>query len=123
MCLNPHMNFELVPAHQLSLEEQTVIGNRAFAGYLAGWHDLDTAGMARFISAQGIDLCYSRFGRREGELVGFGYINRTGNISRLAGMAVVPEARRTGAARFVVSKLLEEARARSDDAMVLEVFE
>lgn len=117
------MNFELVPAHELSLDEQATISNRAFAGYLAGWHDRDTADLSRFISLQGIDLGQSRFARLNGELAGFGYINRTGGISRLAGMAVIPEARRTGVASFIVSKLLEETKARSDEAMVLEVFE
>jgi hypothetical protein len=61
--------------------------------------------------------------RSSGALAGFGYIDRTGNVSRLAGMGVVPEARRTGAAAFLLSHLLDEARLRTDEAMVLEVFE
>jgi Acetyltransferase (GNAT) family len=45
------------------------------------------------------------------------------NVSRLASMGVVPEARRTGAAAFLLSHLLEEAKLRMDEAIVLEVFE
>lgn len=117
------MKFEILPAHDLALKEQAQIFNRAFAGYLAGWTDIDAAGLARLICAQGIDICHSRFVRADGAITGFGYINRTGNVSRLAGMGVVPEARRTGAAASLLSQLLNEARSRTDAAMVLECFE
>lgn len=117
------MKFEIVPAHDLSFAEQAQIFNRAFAGYLVKFPEMDAAGVAQFMRPQGVDLCYSRFVRVNGELAGFGCINRTGNITRLAGMGVVPEARRTGAATFLLSHLLEEAKWRCDRVMVLEVFE
>jgi ribosomal protein S18 acetylase RimI-like enzyme len=117
------MNFEIVPAHELALAEQARIFNLAFAGYLAGWSEMDAAALARFLCAQGADLCYSRFVRVSGTIVGFGYINRMANVPRLAGMGTVPDARRTGAATYLLSQLLEEAKARGDAAMMLEVFE
>src|SRR6266550_4712287 len=117
------MDFEIVPAHELLLAEQANIFNRAFAGYLAGWSEMDAGALARFLCAQGADLCYSRFVRAKGELAGFGYINRTGNISRLAAMGTVPEARRTGAAAHLLSQLVDESKTRGDAAMMLEVFE
>jgi GNAT superfamily N-acetyltransferase len=117
------MNFEIVPAHELALSEQARIFNLAFAGYLAGWSEMDAAALARFLCAQGADLCYSRFVRASGTIICFGYINRTGNVPRLAGMGTVPEARRTGAAAYLLSQLLEEAKTRGDTAMMLEVFQ
>lgn len=117
------MRFELLPAHEISLKEQAETFNRAFAGYLAGWSDVDVAGLSGLVCAQSVDLCYSRFARMDGALAGFAYVSRTGNVSRLAGMGVVPEARRAGTAAFLVSQLLSEAKSRSDAAMVLEVFE
>lgn len=117
------MQFDIVPAHDLALAEQAAVFNQAFTGYLVGWSDLDAAGLARFIRAQGIDLCYSRFVRINNALAGFGYINRTGNVSRIAAMGLVPDARRTGASSFVLAALLDEAKTRGDEAMVLEVFE
>ena len=117
------MKFEVVPAHELPMAEQAAIFNQAFAGYLAGSIELDAAGLARFLCAQGADVCYSRFIREQGTAVGFGYINRTGNISRLAAMGTIPTARRTGAAAHLLSQLLTEANERGDEAMVLEVFE
>src|SRR5438105_240043 len=105
------MKFEIVPAQDLSLAEQARVFTDAFAGYLAGSIELDATGLGRFLCAQGVDIYYSRFVRsKTGELAGFGCINRTGNISRLAGMGTVPAARRTGAAAFLLSHLLDEAK-------------
>ena len=117
------MNFEIIPAHEVTIAEQAIVFTEAFAGYLAGSMRMDAESLARFFSAQGVDLCYSRFVRASGKLIGFGYINRTGNISRLAGMGVVPSARRAGAARYLLLHLLDEARNRRDNTMMLEVFE
>jgi len=118
------MEFEIVPAYELSLAEQATVFNAAFAGYVGGSFELNPASIVSFISFQGIDLCYSRFARnRSGQLLSFGYINRTGNIPRLAGMGTVSAARRSGAAGFVLECLLEEAKQRGDEAMVLEVIE
>ena len=117
------MSFALVPAVDLPLAEQALVANRAFAGYIAGWADLDAAGLARFLSLQGADLFFSRFVRWNGELAGFGYINRTGDYPRLAAMALTPAARGSGAATFLLQRLFAEAQARGDHAMILEVIE
>jgi ribosomal protein S18 acetylase RimI-like enzyme len=117
------MTFEILPAHAIPIAEQAKIFNRAFKGYLAGWAEMDEAALTRFISVQGADPCYSRFVAVGGKPAGFGYINRTGNVSRLSAMGTVPEARRTGAATWLLTQLLKEAKERNDEAMVLEVFE
>lgn len=117
------MSFILIPASELPLAEQAVVANRAFANYVAGWHDLDAAGLARFLSLQGADLHYSRFVADDaGRPLGFGYINRAGNYPRLAGMALIPQARGTGAAAFLLEKLCAEAKQRRETAMLLEVI-
>jgi ribosomal protein S18 acetylase RimI-like enzyme len=118
------MRFEIVPAHEVPLSDQATVFTKAFAGYVAGSFQFDERSISTFLCAQGIDLCYSRFARDDsGQLVSFGYINRTGGITRLAGMGTVSAARRTGAAGFIVSQLLDEAKERNDQAMVLEVIE
>ena len=120
---NKPMQFEIVPAYELSLAEQAAVANKAFAGYIGGWTDLDASTLARFLTLQGSDLLYSRFVRSDAGLVGFGYINRTANILRLSGMGIVPEARGSGAARALIEKLFAEADERGDEAMLLEVIE
>ena len=116
------MSFEVIPAHDVPLAEQAEIFTQAFAGYVGGSFAMDAPGLARFVLAQGADLYYSRFVRAPDGLAGFGYINRTGNISRLAGMGVLPNARRAGIARALLLHLLDEARARGEQAMMLEVI-
>ena len=72
---------------------------------------------------QGTDLFYSRLVRMNGELAGFGYINRTANILRLSGMALIPSARGTGAAAHLLNHLFDEAKANADATMMLEVID
>jgi GNAT superfamily N-acetyltransferase len=115
--------FEIVPAHDVPMAEQAELFSRAFAGYVGGSFEMDAAALARFVSLQGADLCYSRFAQTPEGLAGFAYINRTANISRIGAMAVVPEARRAGVARRLLVHLLEEVRERGDQAMMLEVIE
>ena len=117
------MQFETVAAHDLSLAEQALVANKAFAGYVGGWTDLDAGGLARFLTSQGTDLFYSRFVRDPSGLVGVGYINRTANVLRITGMGIIPEARGTGAARHLMARLFEDAEERADEAMMLEVIE
>jgi GNAT superfamily N-acetyltransferase len=117
------MSFEIIPAHDVPFAQQADLFTQAFAGYVGGSFDLNAEALARFVFHQGIDICHSRFLRTAQGLVGFAYINRTGNISRLAGMGVVPAARREGSARQLLLHLLEESRTRGDQAMVLEVIE
>jgi ribosomal protein S18 acetylase RimI-like enzyme len=118
------MAFEIVPAHEISLTEQARIFTDAFHAYLIGSITGDEPGLARFLCAQGADFYYSRFVRTgANDLAGFGYINRTGNVSRLASMGIVPVARRSGAAAFLLSHLLDEAKTRGDETMMLECFE
>lgn len=117
------MQFEILPASEVSLPEQARVANVAFANYVGGWADMDATSLARFLLLQGTDLFYSRFIRSADTLLGFGYINRTGDILRLSGMAVVPEARGTGAAGQLLTHLFEDAKLRGDAAMMLEVIE
>jgi ribosomal protein S18 acetylase RimI-like enzyme len=117
------MPVEIIPAHDVPLAEQARISTDAFEGYVGGSFAFDTAALARLVSTQGIDLCYSRLARNADGYCGFGYVARTGGIARLAGMGVTKAARRTGIARRLLLHLLEEAKTRGEVMMVLEVIE
>ncbi len=117
------MSFEIIPAHDIPLAVQARVFTDAFSGYAGGSFAMDAAGLARFLCPQGADLCHSRFARNADGLCGFGYVTRIGDVARLAGMGVVPAARRSGVARGLLAHLLEEASARGDRTMVLEVIE
>ncbi len=75
------------------------------------------------VRGDSVDLTASRVAVRDGQPVGAALIARRGWTSRLAGMAIVPEARRSGVGRALMDQLLTEARARGERAMVLEVIE
>jgi GNAT superfamily N-acetyltransferase len=117
------MALEIIPAHEVPLAEQARISTNAFDGYVGGSVAFDAVALSRLICTQGIDLCYSRLARNADGYCGFGYVARTGGIARLAGMGVTQTARRTGIARRLMLHLREEAKARGDAMMVLEVIE
>jgi GNAT superfamily N-acetyltransferase len=70
-----------------------------------------------------VDLAVSRVVVRDNIPVAAALIARRGWTCRLAAMAILPEARRSGIGCATVVQLLDEARARRDRTMVLEVIE
>lgn len=104
------------------LEPAADVFTRGFADYFVKI----AASPALFLHmtrVDGVDLGLSPIIVRDGQAVGAALIARRGWTSRVAGMAIVPEARRAGAGRAVMAHLLEAARRRGDRAMVLEVIE
>ena len=75
------------------------------------------------VRGDSVDLAVSRVAVLDGRPVGAALIARRGCTSRLAGMAVVPEARKQGAGKALMTQLLDEAKARGERTMVLEVIE
>ncbi|MBS0659048.1 MAG: GNAT family N-acetyltransferase [Verrucomicrobia bacterium] len=123
MSARPHSSCDIVPACDVPLSRQRQIFNRAFDGYVAGTMKMNAEQFSGFLMRQGADLLYSRFVRVDQRLVGVGYINRFGNVARLAGMGVTPQGRGTGAVDLLMERLLAEARERQDHVMTLECFE
>lgn len=70
-----------------------------------------------------VDFAQSPVVLLDGEPAGAALLARRGPESRVAGMALVPAARRHGVGRALMEWLLTEARARGDRRMVLEVIE
>lgn len=103
-------------------EEAADLFDRAFADYFVRlpftpatlWH------MARVDSVSLADSCVAL---DDGRAVGVALIARRGWTCRLAAMGLLPEARRRGVGRALVTHLLAGARTRGDRRMVLEVIE
>lgn len=102
---------------------------RAAAVMAAGYADYfvpiaaTPATLFGMVRQDSVDLALSRVAVRDGQAVGAALVARRGWTCRLAGMAIVPAARRSGVGRQLLAELLQEARARGDRAMVLEVIE
>ena len=119
----PELSPECVPAFDLPLAEQAAVFSAAYQDYLAGPFTANAAELSRILYHQGADLWLSRFLRVHGQWAGFGYINRTGERARLAGMGFVPSARGQGLGRRLLEQLILESRDRGERGMSLEVFE
>jgi ribosomal protein S18 acetylase RimI-like enzyme len=116
------MSFSFPSVLEFGLDPAAQVLTRGFSDYFVPIASSPAVlvGMAR---ADSVDLGVSRVAVREGQPLAVALIARRGWTSRLAGMAVVPEARRSGVGRALVQQILAEARARGERTMVLEVIE
>lgn len=116
------MNLSFEPLLHRSPADISEVLNHAFEGYImpANFRPELVAYMVR---NDAIDLMASRIVLRNGKPAGIGLIARRGDRSRLAGMAVVPDARGQGVGRRLMEHLLAEAAERGEQAMELEVIE
>ena len=115
------MHLEFEPLSLFKLEALVDLLNRGFSGYFVPI-DFSAASLLQMIVRDGVDVTCSRVVRRGGEPVGAALIARRGWSGRLAGMALVPGARRQGIGTWMVERLIEEARGRGERRMVLEVI-
>lgn len=116
------MSFTFPSLLEFGLEPASVVLNRGFADYFVPIQS-SPAMLANMARADSVDFSASRVAVKDGRAVGGALIARRGWTSRLAGMAIVPEARKQGVGHTLMEHLISEARARNDRAMVLEVIE
>jgi len=116
------MDLESRPVLDYGLSETAELLNRGFADYAVPIA-LNLAVLLHMVAHDGVDLNCSRVVLRGGELAGAALIARRGWTSRLAAMAIVPEARGVGVGRWLMEQLIQEGKARGERGMVLEVIE
>lgn len=116
------MGLEFSSLAEFGLERAADVLARGFADYFVRI-PFSAAGLLQLARTDSVDPAESRVMLRDGCAVGVALIARRGWTSRLAGMSLVPEARRQGVGRATVTHLLAEAKARGERAMVLEVIE
>lgn len=116
------MHLEFPSVADFGLEPAAAVFTRGFADYLVkiAASPAMLLGMAR---ADGVDLAASRVLVIDGAPAGAALIARRGWTCRLAGMCLVPEARRRGAGLALMERLFADTRARGERTMVLEVIE
>jgi GNAT superfamily N-acetyltransferase len=113
------MTVTFVAAADLAYAELAALMERAFANYVVPMSPSPSA-METRNRIEHVDLFASLVARRDDEPVGLALIARRGRKSRLAAMGVVVEARGSEVARGLLARVLDDARERGDDAMVLE---
>lgn len=116
------MELKVEPLDGRPLADTVAVLNHGFSDYIVKIQ-FDTRMLLRTIRYDQIDGSQSWIVVMDGEDVGACLIARRGWTSRLAAMAMIPEARGKGIGSWVVDRLLREAKARGDRGMDLEVIE
>jgi GNAT superfamily N-acetyltransferase len=109
-------------AADLGLMELAEVFTAGFAGYAIPFR-MTPGALAERIASEDIDLEASRIFWRGRDPMGLALVARRGWSSRVAAMGIRFEARGTGVGRALLTRLLDDARARGDRRMRLEVFE
>jgi ribosomal protein S18 acetylase RimI-like enzyme len=109
-------------AVDLSLTALAELFTKSFEGYLLPIH-VTAEGLAQRIRVEHVDLFASRVVMLDDVPMGLGLIARRGRQSRVASMGLVPAARSRGLGRALIATLVDDARARGDRGLRLEVFE
>jgi ribosomal protein S18 acetylase RimI-like enzyme len=117
------MGLEFVPVTAYGLEKTADVLSRAFSDYIVKMAPATPALLLQMVRSDSVDLATSQVISNNGVGVGAALIARRGWTCRLAGMALVPEARARGIGRATVLHVLDEAMARGERTMVLEVIE
>lgn len=115
-------SLSIKPASDLPIPALADLMTRSFEGYFVPVNITETA-LHTMIRRDGIDLTASRVLMKDDEPVGLAFIARRGWTSRLAAMGIISNARSGGVGTWAMEQLLEEAKARGEREMVLEVIE
>jgi GNAT superfamily N-acetyltransferase len=116
------VELKVEPLDGRPLADAVEVLNQGFSDYIVKIQ-FDKPMLLRTIRYDQIDGSLSWIVVMDGEDVGACMIARRGWTSRLAAMAIIPEARGKGIGTWVVDRLLREAKARGDRWMELEVIE
>jgi ribosomal protein S18 acetylase RimI-like enzyme len=115
-------SFSLKSASEIPIPQLVDLVNRGFEGYFVPIN-INEADLFTMLRRDSIDLSASRVLIKDDEPIGLALIARRGWTSRLAAMGIVSQARNGGAGTWMMEHLIEEARARREKEMVLEVIE
>ena len=96
--------------------------NVCFEGYVMTF-TLDAAAFERRFRPEGLDTVSSVILKSEESFAAICMIARQGWTSRVAAMAIAPGYRRQGVGQHLINKVIDEARKRGDQRMLLEVIE
>ncbi len=116
------MEMEVKPASDYPLPDLLYLLNRSFEDYLVPI-SLNLIQFLTMLRKDSVDLYASRVLIMGGEPSGVALIGRRGWASRLAAMGIVQNIRGMGAGKWLMEKLIQEARERREREMVLEVIE
>lgn len=95
--------------------------NQTFEGYVIPFKFTATSAANLFLQ-DGISLSASRLVFEGDRFIGLGLMSRRGQASRMAALAITPQARGQGLGKYLVDVLVQAAKDRGERAMWLEVI-
>ncbi len=116
------MDFTLKSALDYSLAELADILNKSFTGYIINI-EIDAPQVAQMVRREAVDLSLSWVLLKDNDIVGVALIGRRGWTSRLAAMGLAVNWRGQGIGRQLMTELIDQAQARGEHTMILEVIE
>jgi ribosomal protein S18 acetylase RimI-like enzyme len=116
------MRLDFVSITHFGLDQAADVLTRAFSDYLVKIV-ATPAILQQMARVDSVDFALSRIVLCDGAPAGAALIATRSRATRLAGMALLPEARRRGIGRSLVMRVIEESRVRGDRSIVLEVIE
>lgn len=122
MILAIGMALDFIPVGTFGLQPTGVLLNRVFADYTIQVQFSESL-LWQAARLDSIDFSASCVVCTNGQPAGAALVARRGWTSRVAGMALLPAARRCGVGRALMEHLIAEAKARGDRRMVLEVID
>jgi ribosomal protein S18 acetylase RimI-like enzyme len=114
-------SFSFKPASEFPIPQIADLLTRGFEGYFVPIN-ISVPVLLTMMRRDSIDLNETRILHKDDEPVGVALLARRGWTSRLAAMGIVSSARNGGAGTWAMGQLIEEARARGDQEMLLEVI-
>ena len=122
MQLDPHTSITTRPIAELTSAEAAAANEHCFEDYIVPIRAPVELWERRFRSEH-LDPFASRVYEVDGRIVALLLITRRGWTSRVGSMAVAKEMRGRGLGRRVMTEAIADARARGDQALLLEVIE
>lgn len=114
-------SFSFKPASEFTVAQIAELLTRGFEGYFVPINITAPVFMT-MMRRDSIDLNETRILHKDDEPVGVALIARRGWTSRLAAMGIISSARNSGAGTWAMQQLIQEARTRGDQQMLLEVI-
>jgi ribosomal protein S18 acetylase RimI-like enzyme len=115
-------NITARPVAELTAAQAAAAMEHCFEGYIVPVRTTAESWERRF-RGEHLDPFASRVYMRDGRYAAVLFITRRGWTSRVGGMAVAKELRGSGFGRRVMKEGIDDARARGDHALLLEVIE
>lgn len=116
------MTYALRSASEFPLAQLANLLTRGFAEYPVPIH-IAESDLLTMLHRDSVDLGASRVALNADETIGVALLARRGATCRLAALGIIPAARKRGAGAWTMRQLLDEAAARGERKMFLEVIE